>query len=313
MAYFDIQKQWLDHELTIRKLDRWGETVFVDFERGSDDNHGKSPNSPKLTLNGAMDLCTDEYHDVVFCRGFADASGFDTVKQTIDVKGVRIIGAELGRRFPEYCGLYKGTALDGEVIEVIADDVLIAGMEFDSRWSTSTRTTNSENQVQAMLISGEGTGKGVGVQIVGCRFPAWYSKTGILVRGSGYGEVKETMFEGFSTYAGMVFESDGVNNPIQWEFENIRSYNNKYTIETISNETRYFDVNGIYARKAGTAVVYLGSYATQDAIFRKVMATNRTAAQLFAGGNGAAATVANLTSNYGITAVECYGSDGVLA
>jgi hypothetical protein len=303
-----LAKHWRD----LRKLQGFGEAYFVDFANGDDTKDGETPENAKQTINSAMDLCVDEGHDYIFCKDFANASSFSTVLQTIDVKNVHVIGMEAFKNFNEYCGLYKGSAEDGPVVKILNNDVEVAGMALDSRWSTAVRTTGGSTHIQCLEVCGNDLGLGVGAYIHHCRFPAWYSKTGILISGSGYAEIEECTFEGYSTYAGLVFDTDGTNNPTFGRMKNLHSYNNKYTVEMISNGPRYYEIDGIMARHAGTAVVYVGANAATRAVIRGVVASNRTAAQLFAGGNGAAASIANLAANYGSVAADCWGSDGPL-
>lgn len=310
-GYDDLKKMWLGHELILAKLQRFGDVHFVDFVNGLDTNHGETPKSPLQTLNAAMDKCTAGNHDVVLCRGFKNASSFSTVKQTLDVKSVHVIGAEYFKNFNENCGLYKGTAANDPIIDIPAEDVELCGMALDSRWILGARTTDSDNQIQALEVSGDGVGGGIGAYLHHLRFPAWYSLTGILVRGAGYCEFEDITFEGYATYAGLYAESDGVNNPAFMRFKNLKSKGCKYTLEWNTNNVNDWEVDGIIARSVGTSVMYLGSGAAQYGIAKGIIGDVAKAA-LFVGAGGAATTIANLTTNYKVTAADCWGNDSPL-
>jgi len=308
---YDIRKKWTQHDLIMKKLDRFGKTLFVDFADGSDGNTGETPNSPMQSLDAALDFCTAGAEDYIFCRGFKNFAAFG--KQTIDVESVHIIGTKVGRHFTEECGLYTGTAVNEPIIDITAVDVELAGMDLDARWVASTRTINSDTQIEALEISGDGVGGGVGCYIHDMRFPGWYAKTGILVRGAGYCEFANLTFDDFATYTGMYFESDGVNNPTDCMFENIRGNGNKYLIEVNTNNMNRWRIHGLYGNAVGTALMYVGSNATTYGQIKTAVG-DVAGADLFKGGAAAGhpTSIANATSRYGITLADCWGSDGPL-
>ena len=71
-----------------------GSVFYVDTAAngGADTNDGLSPNTPYLTINGAMDLCTANKGDVIQVLGNSPSSPNDTGTITMDVAGVTLRG-----------------------------------------------------------------------------------------------------------------------------------------------------------------------------------------------------------------------------
>ena len=151
-GYDDLKKMWLEHELTIRKLKRYGDVYFVhrDSSKGADTNNGEQPTSPLLTLNAAVDKCTERNNDTIIFSGRTTSGQAFSDYQSIDVRGLHLLGAgflfgALGFDLSTYVCYHTPTAHGlgfgspaGLLVE--ADSVEIAGIKFYNPDATKIQT-----------------------------------------------------------------------------------------------------------------------------------------------------------------------------
>jgi len=176
MAYFDIEKKWLEHEKIVRKWKRFGEIFFVnrDSTKGSNSNHGKSPDSPLLDINAAVAKCTDYNNDYIVFSGRLTSGQQFSEQQVIDVDGVHLIGASrffgMGGGYADSCFVTPhtcGSILDGDAndfkcgLVLGADGIEVAGIRFYNPDATQA-------QFHIGLLDNQGNGRNCSIH--DCQF-----------------------------------------------------------------------------------------------------------------------------------------------
>jgi len=163
---------------------------YVDDQNGNDKLSGLSPNVAKLTLQAAIDLCTDWKGDVIHVT-----RGTQTVTTPVlfNKKGIMVIADILGN--PGAMGeahVIYGSHTDGPAAQVLAPCVLV-GLGF----------CGSQTAGASLELAYEGTESWEGAfsLLKACRFSHWgiAKAYALLVKGTGDNRVEDCMFDGLWT------------------------------------------------------------------------------------------------------------------
>jgi len=104
-----------------------GSVFFVNSVIGSDGNSGLDPDHPLATIDAAINKCTANKGDVIFCMPNHAETAATAALFAADVAGISIIGLGNGDDRPT---ITLGTSTGADV-DLAADNVLIRNMKFD--------------------------------------------------------------------------------------------------------------------------------------------------------------------------------------
>lgn len=203
----------------------YGKTYYVAraAEGGSDSNSGLSANKPLLTLQAAIDKCTNAAGDVIFVsRGnhvVTEAVNFNKFGITVVAAGMGLPYKTSGERFT----IAAHADYDDGPVAIITKPCTIVGIGFAGRDATK------EN---CLISSTAGGWNGGFIHLLGCRFSCWYGAmaAGLRVMGGDGNRVESCTFEGlfggFGT-AGIVCQN-GTEEAV-WGPPNMRIINNDFS------------------------------------------------------------------------------------
>lgn len=167
-----------------------GNTFYVDKYTGNDANSGTSKNAALLTLQAAIDLCSDWHGDLIVCR-----YGTQTVTEavTFDVKGLTVVSEGMGG--PDYAMgerfMIYGSHTDGPAAIISAPSTII-GLGF----------CGSEAAGGSLEIDGTTGGFDGGnfVSLQRCRFSHWgvAKAYALILQGTGDVEIGNCYFDGYT-------------------------------------------------------------------------------------------------------------------
>ena len=100
-----------------------GKIVYVNLG-GLDANDGLGPSRPKLTIRGALDVCTDDLMDTIVVLDYWDNDAVWPI--SVDVSRVRIIGSPSGNFLRPWAAIVPTG--DVAAIDIAANDVFIQGL-----------------------------------------------------------------------------------------------------------------------------------------------------------------------------------------
>jgi len=205
---------------------------YVDDQNGSDSNSGLSPNEAKLTLQAAIDLCTDWKGDIIHVT-----RGTQTVTTSVlfNKKGIMVIADQLGNPYAmgESHVIY-GSHTDGPAATILQPCALI-GLGF----------CGSQAAGPSLLIDcdEEGSWSGGFSLVKACRFSHWgiAKAYAVQVKGTGDNQIEDCMFDGLWTgYTGAAIYAQDSGAMGVWNLgvERNRFFNigsGKYCIEIKSS------------------------------------------------------------------------------
>jgi len=208
-----------------------GNHYYVDDQNGSDSNSGLSPNKALLTMQAAIDKCTDWHGDVIHVN-----RGTQTVTTSVlfNKKGIVVVADMLGNPFAmgEYHCIY-GSHTDGPAATILQPCVLV-GLGF----------CGSQAAGPSLLIDCNESGGSAGgwSLIKHCRFDHWgiAKAYAIQCKGGADNQIEDCEFDGLwtgYTTAAIYFEDDGAQGCWNYGIERNRFYNigsGKYCIEVKS-------------------------------------------------------------------------------
>jgi len=204
---------------------------YVDDQNGNDKLSGLSPNVAKLTLQAAIDLCTDWHGDVIHVT-----RGTQTVTTAVlfNKKGILVIADNLGNPFAmgEYHCIY-GSHTDGPAAK-ITQPCTIIGLGF-----CGSQAAGASLEIDC---AEEGGSNGGWSLIKNCRFDHWgiAKAYAILVKGGADNQIEDCEFDGLwtgYTTAAIYFQDSAAQGCWNYGIERNRFYNigsGKYCIEVKS-------------------------------------------------------------------------------
>lgn len=208
-----------------------GTHYYVDDQNGSDSNSGLSPDVAKLTLQAAIDLCTDWHGDVIHVT-----RGTQTVTTAVlfNKKGIVVVADMLGNPYAmgEAHVIY-GSHTDGPAASIL-EPCIISGMGFcGSQAAGASLEFDCEE---------EGSWEGAFALVKQCRFSHWgiAKAYAIKVKGTGDNAIEDCMFDGLWTgYTGAGIYCEDSGDQGIWNLQVVRNrfYNigsGKYCIEVKS-------------------------------------------------------------------------------
>ena len=201
---------------------------YVDDQNGDDDNSGLSPDKAKLTLQAAIDLCTDWKGDIIHVT-----RGTQTVTTSVlfNKKGILVIADLLGNPWAmgeSHC-IY-GSHTDSPAATIQQPCVLL-GLGF-----CGSQTAGASLEIDCQE---EGSWAGAFSMVKNCRFSHWgiAKAYAVLVKGTGDNLIETCMFDGLWTgYTGAAIYAQDSGACGVWNLQVIgnRFYNigsGKYCVE----------------------------------------------------------------------------------
>jgi hypothetical protein len=145
----------------------WGTPFYVDAATGSDDNDGKCPDNPKITIQAGLNLCTAGKGDRVFVKDGAYAEDLTMTKDDVMLVGESVSGV-----------VVTGATDATDTLIITGDEVTVANMSlraFDTGSDISLiKTTKEGTRIMYCDFAGgelqiENVG-GHNALIIGCHF-----------------------------------------------------------------------------------------------------------------------------------------------
>lgn len=293
--------------------------VYVDIAAGSDGNTGETWETPKISINAALDTLTAGKGGYIICRAAHDtAVASATTLDTIDVDGVHVIGASgaLNPYTPGYAQRRRSSAADLPTVLISADDVEYAGFEVQGKMSSGGWSAAQPKSPLRVGSTTDGTERNY-IHNVSVRDPGYAATTGgVAVVGSHYTVLEDISIRSVANTDVGLWLIPGVDHNRQTIIKNaiiggtgqgtmakcMEIYDSSASLYGAVLDNIWFmrNTNCIDLNTAANTYAQITNFTSHT-----VIATS------FSGGS-AAATKANLVSNYAIVS-HGWCSDGVWA
>jgi len=229
-----------------------GKVIYVDTaaNNASDGNIGTEIGEAKLTISGALDACTDYMWDTIVVLNYTSSSEIEW-PISVDVAGVRIIGAPGGGYMPRYTG--------GQVIDSVGDT---ACMTLDANHvRIETLEFRAGASYSGIMFDTAAVGRH---GIYGCVFHSGaygvWATANTMPQGAGP-TIKDCFFESGLTSDGILYHSDAAFSRFE---DNIFDEVGGIAISITGPSAAGFILRNTISMKANTAakgIVITGSEA----------------------------------------------------
>lgn len=191
-----------------------GTVYYVDLNNGDDSNNGLTPDEPFLSLQYAIDQCTNNNDDtIVILPGSLDISGDANYLQDagsrygalhyiiVDKSGIHILGPNLWNpNEPEQTAIYRSDAEQAPLFYVTGANVEIAYFAMSCNWAGDNPLTSTYAGLDSgavMVLDGEAGSRNY-AWVHHMRFPMWWSTVGITMWGTSANVIEDCIFENLS-------------------------------------------------------------------------------------------------------------------